>query len=128
MSDFDDDDLEFDDDLPELDLNDLDNIEEVRSSRTSGSSAITKYEQLDDIAEEGDIDALIEYEAMRALDINEYGDDPEEMLLDDEDDAEYYDYTEEDFEDEVKKKKGGKKALKIFIGILIFLLSVCSFT
>ena len=46
MSDFDDDDLEFDDDLPELDLNDLDNIEEVRNARASGSLAITKYERL----------------------------------------------------------------------------------
>lgn len=127
MSDFDDDDLEFDDDLPELDLSDLDNIEEVKGARTSRSSALTKYEQPDDIADDGDIDALIEYEAMRALDINEYGDEDEETLLDDEDDAEYYDYTEEDFEDEVKKKKGGKKALKIIIGILIFLLTCAAF-
>ncbi|MBR3581316.1 MAG: hypothetical protein IKN95_10040, partial [Lachnospiraceae bacterium] len=127
MSDFDDDDLEFDDDLPELDLSDLDNIEEVKGARTSRSSALTKYEQPDDIADDGYIDALIEYEAMRALDINEYGDEDEETLLDDEADAEYYDYTEEDFEDEVKKKKGGKKALKIIIGILIFLLACAAF-
>jgi len=127
MSDFDDDDLEFDDDLPELDLNDLDNIGESKGAGTSKNTAIAKYERFDDTVDDGDIDALIEYEAIRALDIDELEADPEELLLYDGDDAEYYDYTEEDFEEETKKKKGGKKAFKIILGILVFLLALAAF-
>ena len=127
MSDFDDDDLEFDDDLPELDLNDLDNLSESTDKGVSKNTAIARYERYNDAVDDGDIDALIEYEAIRALDIDEIEADPEELLLYDGDDAEYYDYTEEDFDEETKKKKGGKKALKIFIIVITILLALAAF-
>ena len=129
MSDFDDDDLEFDEDLPELELDDLDSIGASEGGRSYHRNEITKYEQIDDPGDVSDIDALIEYEAMRALDIEGEESGSGELLLYDGDDAEYFDYTDDDFEEDMKKtkKKGGKKALKIILGIVIFILAAAAF-
>ena len=125
MSDFDDENLEFDEDLPELDLSDLDSLEEEEKSEKKYQ--LKKYEGDSEDSEE--FAELIKAEAFKALDIQEKGEQlPEEYTFDENEqsDAEFFDYSEEDFDEEKKKKKGGL-ALKIVIGVLALVLCFVAF-
>ena len=131
MKDFDDEDLEFDDDLPELDLSDLDLEEEEKDS--SGSSKkyeLKKYEE--DLDDSEDFAALIQAEAFKALDVPESkAKVPSTLSLDEEEsDAEYFDYDEDDFdeEEEKEKPKTGRMVGKILLGILLMLIVAVAVT
>ena len=122
MKEYDDEDLEFDDDLPELDLSDLDFMEEEKEDEPP-KYQLKKYENDADDSEE--FAALIKQEAFKALDIPEEEVKlPKTYTLDEEDDdAEYFDYTEEDFDTEEEKKvKTGGLVGKILLGILLALM------
>ena len=127
-------DKDFDiDDLPELDLSELDftdDIADTGKTKRSGKNALTKYEQEDEGFDFDGLDDMIKSEAIRALDMEEGGPMlPSKYVLDeDADNAEYFDYEEEDFEEfEEKPKKKRFLAIKIIIGIIIFLLLAGAF-
>ncbi len=126
MKDFDDENLEFDDDLPELDLSDLDFLDE-ESTKESKHTQLKKYEE--DLDDSEDLAELIKAEAFKALDV------PEEPLKvpskysldEDDDDAEYFDYTEDDFDEDDGSKKYKHLGLKIVLGIILFFMAAAAF-
>jgi len=129
MSKFNDEDLEFDDSLPELDLNDLDMMDVENDTKVRGSKAISKYEHQDEMSENEELDELIKYEAMKVLD----NDDKNLPLAgsdgSDDGNAEYYDYTEDDFEAPDEEEGSGKKGivLKIIIAVILAIMAVAAF-
>ena len=128
MRDFDDEDLEFDDDLPELDLSDLDIEEEKETSGSEKKYELKKYEE--DLDDSEDFAALIQAEAFKAIDTPGSKDKlPAEYTLDEEeDDAEYFDYDEKDFAEEQEKPKTGKLIAKILLSILLMLIVALAIT
>ncbi|MBR4344829.1 MAG: LCP family protein [Lachnospiraceae bacterium] len=126
MKDFNDDDLEFDDDLPELDLSDLDMLTE-ESSKKSKKYEIKKFEKNDDSSEDENLGELIKYEAMKALSIEDDTKLPSDILADDESDAEYFDYTESDFDEEEEKPKKFGLLLKFVIAFILAIMACAAF-
>ena len=123
--------FDFDDELPELDLSDLDlydDPDEPVSRNKSSKKELIKYEDDDDFDFDG-LNKLIKAEAFRAIDIDDKPMLPSKYLLDeDADNAEYFDYTEDDFEDDEKKPKKKHTVLTIVISIVILLrFSVTTF-
>ena len=122
--------FDFDDELPELDLSDLDlydDPDEPVSRNKSPKKELIKYEDDDDFDFDG-LNKLIKAEAFRAIDIDDKPMLPSKYLLDeDADNAEYFDYTEDDFEDDEKKPKKKHTVLTIVISIVILLMASAAF-
>lgn len=130
------DDFDFDDELPELDLDDLDFLDEEKVDSNTylpvkKSSEITRYEETEDEFDDDNLDNLIKFEAMKVFDNDEDWSLPSKFIPQDDtgvdDNAEYFDYTEDDFEDSGKKPKKKRKALKIIIIIIAVLLAIAAF-